>query len=131
MNRKGRTSVRFLLVGGVNTLVGYLLFVFLAQFSYSDAFTVLLAYLTHFAVTPLAFFLYRKFVFSHTGPVGRAFLKFQLGYVVPLVLNGPLLFMALKIFQGNAAVAQALVLCVLAIVSFTVNRYFVFAKNRL
>ena len=61
----------------------------------------------------------------------RAFVKFQFGYVVPLLLNGPLLFMALKIFQGNAAVAQAVVICVLAVVSFSVNRYLVFAKNRL
>ena len=122
----GRLTLRFLLVGGANTVAGYLLFLLLAQFSKSDVLTVLLAYIAHFAITPIAFLLYRKLVFRHTGPAGSAFIKFQLGYALPLVLNGPLLFLALKLLDGNAAFAQALVLGLLATISLIVNRYLVF-----
>jgi len=102
------------------------LFLFLAQFTDSNLMTVLFAYVAHFVVSPIAFVLQRGFVFRHSGGVLHSFLKFQLGYAFPLLMNGPLLLLALQISNGNAALSQGILVVVVAFSSLLINRFLVF-----
>ena len=121
---------RFLAIGGVNTVFGYLVFGLLAMTARSDSAVVLMAYLAHVLVSPLAFFLYRSLVFPSTRRFTSAFIRFQAGYALPLALNGPLLYFGITVLDGDPLVVQALLTIMLAIMTFVANRYFVFSSPR-
>ena len=117
--------VRFLIIGGVNTVLGYSAFALL-YWALDELHPVVLAYLAHALVSPLAFFLYRHFVFPGNRPLVSSFLRFQAGYAIPLLLNGPLLFVGVEWLRGNPLVVQGILTVFFVLVTFVINRYFTF-----
>jgi putative flippase GtrA len=120
--------VRFLIVGGINTIVGYGLFVLIqwlfgAVISYFGS--ILIA---HLFASMLAFTLYRRWVFKAGRTVVVDFLRFQVVYLVPLAAN----LLALPILVAgvglNVYLAQALIVVVSTIVSFLGHKYFSFRR---
>jgi putative flippase GtrA len=122
--------LRFLIVGGVNTVVGYLVFALLVFLVKSDLAVVLMAYVAHVLVSPLAFFLYRTLVFPSTRGIVSSFLRFQAGYALPLLLNGPLLYFGIAVLDGDPLVVQAALTALLIMMAFVANRYFAFSSPR-
>lgn len=120
--------VRFLIVGGLNTVVGYGLFAFVqwlagAVISYFGS--VLIA---HLLASMLAFTLYRRWVFRASGTVVVDFLRFQVVYLIPLAANLLALPILVAVVGLNVYVAQAIIVVVSTVVSFVGHKYFSFRR---
>jgi hypothetical protein len=111
-------------------VVGYLVFALLVFLVKSDLAVVLMAYVAHVLVSPLAFFLYRTLVFPSTRGIVSSFLRFQAGYALPLLLTGPLLYFGIAVLNGDPLVVQAALTVLLIVMAFVANRYFAFSSPR-
>jgi putative flippase GtrA len=122
--------IRFLAVGGVNTLVGYVLFAALEFYVFADipfGYLLSLAVSWTFAIT-LAFVLYRRFVFHVTGHVGTDLVRFISVYLVSIGVNAVSLPILIELFGLNSMVAQAIVLICTTFISFFGHREFSFRR---
>jgi putative flippase GtrA len=121
--------VRFLLVGGFNTAVGYLVFV-LVQWSIGHFVTYLGSVLiSHLLTSVGAFALYRRVVFRVTGSLVLDFLRFQTVYIVPLVCNLVALPLLVSLAGWNVYLAQAVIVVVSTTISFLGHKYFSFRRG--
>lgn len=126
----GDERLRFLLVGGLNTAVGYGLFA-LVQWSvgrWISYFASLL--IAHLCASLLAFVLYRRLVFRVSGNVVIDFLRFQTVYLIPLASNLILLPILVAGLGWNVYLAQASIVIVTTVVSFLGHKYFSFRRAR-
>ncbi len=120
--------VRFVVVGGVNTVVGYGLFV---------VFQLLLGryigylgslYASYALATVLAFVLHRRFTFrAHGSGNGFVeFLRFESVYVVSLVSNTVLLAVLVEWARWSPYIAQAAIVVVTTVLSYIGHKWFSF-----
>ena len=123
--------LRFVGVGGINTVVGYSLFALFDLFLFDKVpFGYLLSLVFSYVLgILLAFLLYRRFVFKVSGRVWSDLLKFVSVYLVAIGVN--LLTLPLLIEMGglNSLVAQAIVLVVTTLMSFFGHREFSFRRE--
>ncbi|HAM27484.1 MAG TPA: GtrA family protein [Microbacteriaceae bacterium] len=120
--------VAFLIVGSVNTAVGYGWFVlfeftigrfwgYLASLAFAHVFSVL-----------CAFVLYRRFVFRVRGHVWRDLGRFELVYLVSISINFVLLPLLVEFGHLPPLLAQALIIFVTTIISYFGHRGFSFRR---
>lgn len=112
---------KFIIVGVLNTVVGYSLY---AMFIYMGVvyplavlFSTILGVLFNYKSTG-------KLVFSHSGK--SKFVSFVLVYVVIYILNVSGLWMLEQVGLYNKYISGAILLAPLALVSFVLNKKFVF-----
>ena len=125
----------FLLVGGFNTAFGFLAFVGFDRLyaalapQWGDVVhnTVTLA-CAHLVSVIVAFVLYRTLVFRVTGQVWRDLARFESVYLVSLGVNWVLLNLLTVVLGLPAILAQALVVSVIAVVSFFGHKHFSFRR---
>lgn len=112
--------VRFLVVGGVNTVVGYGLFVIFDNLVFEHIpFGYLLSLIVSYAVAiGLAFFLYRRFVFKVHGRVFGDLIRFIGVYAVAIGINVVALPLLVELVRLPPFLAQAIILVVTTLVSF-------------
>ncbi|MCU1524519.1 MAG: polysaccharide biosynthesis protein GtrA [Microbacteriaceae bacterium] len=126
----GDERVRFLLVGGINTVVGYLLFaVFQLTLGHIIGYLGSL-YLSYAIATLVAFYLHRRFTFraAKTGQLGIDFLRFQSVYVVSLAVNTILLPVLVEWGGWRPLVAQLVIVVVTTIISYVGHKWFSFRR---
>ena len=120
--------VAFLMVGSVNTVVGYGWFVafeltigrywgYFASLAFAHVFSVL-----------CAFVLYRRFVFKVRGHVWRDLGRFELVYLVSISINFALLPVLVEFAHLQPLVAQALIVFVTTLISYFGHRGFSFRR---
>ena len=122
--------VRFLIVGGVNTVVGYGLFV-LFQFSVGQLWGYLASlYLSCLIAVVLAFVLHRRFTFqvTGTGNVLVDFIRFASVYIVTLAINTVALPLLVELGHVDPLVAQAMVVVLTALLSYFGHKLFSFRR---
>lgn len=128
--------VRFLIVGGFNTAVGFGVFVAvdftLGRWITAQSSAVLSSVVTlvvaHLLAAVVAFVLYRRFVFRVSGNVVVDFLRFESVYLVPLGVN--LVVLPAVVAAGAPAIlAQAVILVLMTLVSYFGHRYFSFRRK--
>ncbi len=122
--------VRFLVVGGTNTVVGYGLFVlFELTIGRSLGYLVSL-YLSYLIAVALAFVLHRRFTFrvSGTGNALLDFVRFAGVYVVTLLINTAALPLLVELVGLAPIVAQGIVVVVTTVVSYFGHRFFSFRR---
>lgn len=119
---------RFLLVGALNTVVGYALFATLLAVYGARRYLVSVV-ISHCVATTLSFALNRNFVFRDRGSILVGFLKFQFTYSVILTLDLVLLVALVEGLEWPALIAQAVCLVLLAIVSCLGHKYFSFYRK--
>lgn len=96
-------KMRFLLVGGFNTLVSYLLFLgFNRIFRYETA--LVLTYLT---AINLSIFTMRYYVFAVKGNLAKQYSKALITYGAMIILNYAFLYLVIDIAGQPAWLAQA------------------------
>lgn len=124
------TRVRFLLVGGTNTVVGYTVFAALYFLVLHEvAFGYLISLLLSYAVSiPIAFLLYRRFVFIVTGTVVRDFIAFVGVNASSVALNALLLWLLVEFLAAPPLLAQALALVVTTVMSYIGHRFVSFRR---
>lgn len=121
--------VRYLFVGGVNTVIGYGLFS-LAQFTIGHVVTYFGSVLIgHLLTSVLAFTLYRRLVFRVKGNLVVDFLRFQSVYLLPLAANLLALPILVSALHWNVYLAQATIVVLTTIVSFLGHKYFSFRRS--
>lgn len=118
--------VRFLLVGGVNTAFAYALFSALV-FALADAihYTVLLV-VTHVVTVLTSYVLHRAWVFHICGRFLRDLPRYWAVQLGVLGVNLVLLPLLVEVVVLHVLVAQALVVAVVAVVSWCGHRYLSF-----
>lgn len=123
--------IRFLMVGGVNTVVGYAIFAALTYWVLADVpFGYLISLIISYAIAiTLAFVLYRRFVFPVKGNVVRDFLRFVSVYAVAIGANILALPALVEVVGLHPLPAQAIVLVVTTILSFVGHKYFSFRRS--
>lgn len=122
--------VRFLAVGGVNTLVGYGVYAVFAWLLSGVFLGYMVALIISYAVAiTLAFVLYRRFVFVVKGNVFIDFLRFASVYAVSIAANLVALPFLVEVARLSPLAAQAIVLGVTTIVSFVGHKYFSFRRS--
>lgn len=121
--------VAFLIVGGINTAVGFAWFVFFeVTIGRLWGYMVTLAF-AHVASVLCAFVLHRRFVFRVHGHVLRDLWRFEVVNLASLGINIVAL-PALVEFAGLAPiVAQAVITVVTTVVSYVGHRYFSFHRK--
>ena len=125
--------VAFVIVGVINTIVGFGWFAFfefavgqwLGQYGYMV--TLLLA---HIASVLCAFVLYRRFVFRVRGHVWLDLARFESVYLVSLGINAALLPLLVEFAHLEPIVAQALIVFVTTIVSYVGHSRFSFRRRK-
>ncbi len=119
---------RFILVGGVNTIVAYALFL---GFEYLLGGRYLLSLgLSYLITTIIAFFLHRRLTFGVTGRRGIIldFVRFESVYVVMLLINSVLLFALVNGGRWPSWIAQALIVVITTAVSYLGHKFFSFRR---
>ncbi|NYI42453.1 GtrA family protein [Demequina lutea] len=128
--------IAFLIVGGVNTVVGFVLFVAvdrtLGQWVDGTFGTVAGSLSTLFVAHILgvlsAFVLYRRFVFKVEGHVWRDLGRFESVYLTSLGINAVALPLVVE-WGMTRIVAQAVITVALAIISYFGHRHFSFRRK--
>lgn len=123
--------VRFLAVGGVNTVLGYAIYAALAQWVFVDVpFGYLIALVISYAISiSVAFVLYRRFVFVVRGNVLVDFIRFLGVYAVSILANAAALPVLVEVLGLHPLLAQAIVLIVTTLISFVGHKYFSFRRK--
>lgn len=121
-------GLRYLLVGGFNTVFGYGLFALALQLFGDDVhYLVILVAATIVAVL-MAFVGYRYIVFRVRGDIVRDFLRFSVVYAVALAVNAVALPLLVEGFGVPVLLAQAVVVMGTVIASFFAHRSFSFRR---
>lgn len=129
-------KLRFLVAGGINTVVGYLFFVMadllvgkpMAGLGFAALGAVVSLIAAHLVSSIPAFYLYRRVVFRAVGAFLPDFARFQSVYLVPFTIN--LLVLPLLVWAGmQAIIAQALIIVVNAVLSYFGHKYFTFRRK--
>ncbi len=119
-----------MVIGGVNTVVAYGLFVVFEVLS-GGRYLVSLG-LAYLLATLLAFVLHRRFTFGVVGRSGIVadFLRFESVYVVMFVFNAIALHLAIVVAGWPSLLAQAVIVVITTIVSYLGHKFFSFRRPR-
>jgi len=116
-NRK----LRFLVVGGWNTLFGYLSFYVLYLLAAGRLHYLIVAILAHFAAVTQSYVMQRHLVFRSDAPVPGEFLRFNTSLIGTLLFG--LLAMYLLVEKANMSplIAQAIVILMSVVLSYLLH----------
>lgn len=122
--------VRFLVVGVVNTVIGYGIFCGLfAVFGYLCSYRMV-AIMAHFIAAIIAYQLHRKFVFNSLSSWWHGFVKYNISLLFSLFV-GLILLSVLVGWGGlHPVIAQALTIPPTVVMSYVLHRYFSFRIGR-
>jgi len=122
-------KVRYVVTGSYNTLIGYFVFVLIFYHLSSTVNHYFLLGMCHLIGTTHNFFSYNFFVFKKNGLTLRNGFKFFLVYLSSFILN-LLMFMVLtKIMNWNVYLSQALIILMIAVLGYFLNKYYSFSDN--
>ncbi|MDQ7989769.1 MAG: GtrA family protein [Candidatus Dactylopiibacterium sp.] len=115
---------RYLVVGVLNTLIGYgLIFTFMYVFDLSPELSNLLGYVMGML---FSFFMNKKFTFRSDKGVSEEFLRFFVVFVVAYLANLAMLVLLVRGLEFHPGVSQIVSCGVYFVSSFLMNKYFVF-----
>jgi putative flippase GtrA len=121
-------KIRYLIIGGYNTFIGYGIFALLWMlFGHSLHYTAIL-FISHVVSVANAFFCHRFIVFRKEGSVWVDFMRFNLVYLGALVFSMLALPVLIELLNLHPLIAQAVLVIVTALVSYFLHGKFSF-KN--
>jgi putative flippase GtrA len=124
-------KARYLITGGYNTVLGYLLFVLIFYYFSSTVNHYFLLGICHLIGTIHNFFSYSTFVFKPKVTALSNYMKFNLVYLFTFLLNLILFTLLTKVMNWNLYFSQALIICFIAVVGYFLNKYFSFSNKLL
>lgn len=124
--------VRFVIVGGINTVIGYGLFALLYSLVGDEIGYLGSLYISYGFATLVAFVLHRRFTYkvAGTGSAFVDFLRFQSVYVVLLLFNTVALPILVEIVGLHPLVAQAIVITITTVMSYAGHKWFSFHRHQ-
>ena len=120
-------QLRFLLVGGFNTVFSYVLFAFLIVIvNMPYKFALVLNYVI---AVNLSIFTMRYYVFRSFGDFWKEYCKAWMVYVLVLFLNYVAMYTMVDIYKMNELVAQAVYTFFITFFIYFMHKYVSFAKK--
>jgi putative flippase GtrA len=122
--------VRFVLVGGFNTAMGYGLFVAFELLIGRHIGYLVSLYGSTLVATIVAFFLHRYYTYKIVGRghIVKDFLRFETVYLASLLVNTAALPLLVEVFGVPVLIAQALIVVITTTVSYFGHRFFSFRR---
>lgn len=118
--------LRFAAVGLASNLLLYLAYLLITQQGVGHKTTMTLLYAVGVSLT---FVFNRNWTFSHQGHVTKSFIAYLLTYALGYVLNLVALYVLVDKFGFRHQWIQGFMIVILAILLFTLQKYFVFRKT--
>ena len=118
--------LRFAAVGLASNLLLYLAYLLITQQGVGHKTTMTLLYAVGVSLT---FFFNRNWTFSHQGHVTKSFIAYLSTYALGYVLNWVTLYLLVDKFGYNHQLVQGLMILFLAVLLFTLQKFFVFGKT--
>ncbi len=122
-------KLRFILVGGYNTVFAYLVFCLLEKFVGLYLHYLVILVLAHCISTSNSFFNFRFFVFRSRGNFFHEYLRTNLVYLGYLVCNAAMLYILKDLLQINVLLAQLICVIILTIVVYFVHKNYSFKQR--
>ena len=120
-------KLRFLIVGGWNTVLGYLLFVALFGLLGGVIHYAVILTLGYFVGITQAYFCYKFLVFKTKGNYLREYLRFYLVYASAFLINLALLPVSVEILGVSPIVSQGVIVLITVIISYVGHKNFSFS----
>ena len=115
----------FLLVGGFNTLFGYILFgLFFKVGQLHYTFALMLAYAVGVF---LSYATHKRFTFQQAKNRGKNLPKYISSYAVIFILNSLFLSLLVEVLTLDPLLGQMIAIVVISLLSFVIQKYWVFA----
>lgn len=122
-------KIRYLLVGGYNTVVAYMLYALILYISGGTREQVALA-LSFLLSTINSYWTQKIFVFATRGNIKKEYVKCLLTWEISYVLNVILLAVFVGEMELNPYAAQMLAVIILTINSWLMLKHFAFKKGK-
>jgi putative flippase GtrA len=120
-------KLRFLLVGGWNTLFSLLLFSFILILIDNYKITLIIS---HLCSVLNSFLTFKFFVFRSSGMFLFEYIKINLVYLLHFVLNFIMLYVSVEMLKMNVIVSQIIITCILTIINYFLNKNFTFKNGK-
>lgn len=121
-------KIRFLLVGGFNTVLAYSVFVGLYQLA---GLNYNLALITQYFITVnVSFFTMRYYVFQSNGVLKTEYFKAWMVYIGMYFFNAFALNFFVLVLSLGPVIGQAMYLVISTIVTYILHKYFSFREKR-
>ena len=127
--REAPESLRFLVVGAFNTLLGFGAFVLIQFLIGKWIGEVLVLLLAHLSASSIAFVTHRRITFRVSGNLLIDFVRFQSVYIVPIGINLVVLPLLVRVAGMNVYLAQGLITIATVVVSYFGHKYFSFRRK--
>ncbi|WP_028974690.1 GtrA family protein [Spirochaeta cellobiosiphila] len=119
--------IKFNLIGGINTLLTYIVFSFVFALSGSELLGLIGDY--SFGIV-FSFFANRYFTFKISeGKMLKEFAKMVASYIILFILNYYILDYIKSVFSLNIYISQFISLIFVVLISFVVQKFFIFAQH--
>ncbi len=121
--------IRYMLVGGWNTVFGYCVFAFLYFMLSAKIHYIIIAIISNIIAITMAYAGYKIFVFKTKGNYLSEYLRFYVVYGLSMILGLILLPLFVEFLILNVYLAQAVATIACISVSFIGHRNFSFRKR--
>jgi len=128
--QRRREQILYLVVGGWNTLFGYLIWALFQYLLHDYIYYLFILVIAWFPAVLNAYLCYRYFVFRSRGSVWRELPRFSLVYVLTLCISLVGLPILLRVLPFSIYVTQALFTAVMVVLSYLSHKYFSFKGGR-
>ena len=119
-------KLRFLLVGGFNTVFSFGLFAFMVSIlEISYKFAIVIGYIIS---TNVSIFTQRYYVFRSFGNLKQEYIKAWKVYITTMLLNYMFMYIAVDILKANELISQALFSTIIVIITYIMHKYYTFKK---
>ncbi len=122
-------KLKFIVVGGVNTLIGYGLFALVYYIASGEVHYLWIGTVSHVLSASVAFLTHRTFVFHSSAPLFPEFVRCQIAYAALLPVGLGLLFLFHEIAGLPVLAAQAMAIVCSVVLNYLANAKFIFRTN--
>lgn len=120
-------KIRYLIIGGYNTLFGYACFALLWQFFGHIWHYLIILCISHILAVTNAYFGYKIFVFRNSPGGWRAFVTFNTVYIGAFLLNLLALPILIEMLNFHPLLAQFIIISATVVASYLLHRTYTFA----
>lgn len=118
--------MKFLIVGSLVNIIGYLLYILITQFGISPQISMTVVY---FGGTFANFYAQRRWVFSQTKSTSPVLIRYVMTYLSGYCLNWSFLEIFVTQFGYSHEIVQGVSLVAIALYIFLMLKFCVFLKN--
>jgi putative flippase GtrA len=121
-----KSSLRYLVAGGVNTLFGYIISLVLYYGLHQELNLVIILAIINIISISFSFLIYKIFVFKTQGNWVKEYLRCYLVYGFTAILSSACIWILVEKITLSYWIAQTLAIIVIIIVSYSMHKSYTF-----